>query len=77
MSNDTTKAETAEFAGKRILVTGDTRGIGAAIVERFRNGGGIVITTGRPSATKVYSEYGLISRHYGRPLMALIKSTSF
>ena len=36
-----------EFHGKRILVTGGTRGIGAAIVDRFKRGGGNVITTGR------------------------------
>jgi NAD(P)-dependent dehydrogenase (short-subunit alcohol dehydrogenase family) len=36
-----------EFHGKRILVTGGTRGIGAAIVDRLTAGGGQVITTGR------------------------------
>jgi NAD(P)-dependent dehydrogenase (short-subunit alcohol dehydrogenase family) len=36
-----------EFQGKRILVTGGTRGIGAAIVDRLSAGGGQVITTGR------------------------------
>jgi len=36
-----------EFHGKRILVTGGTRGIGAAIVDRFTAGGGQLITTGR------------------------------
>ena len=36
-----------EFQGKRILVTGGTRGIGAAIVDRLSNGGGKVRTTGR------------------------------
>ena len=36
-----------EFHGKRILVTGGTRGIGAAIVDRLTAEGGQVITTGR------------------------------
>jgi len=36
-----------EFQGKRILVTGGTRGIGAAIVNRLSAAGGQVITTGR------------------------------
>ncbi len=36
-----------EFAGKRILVTGGTKGIGAAIVDRLRRGGGTVVGTAR------------------------------
>jgi NAD(P)-dependent dehydrogenase (short-subunit alcohol dehydrogenase family) len=36
-----------EFHRKRILVTGGTRGIGAAILDRLTAGGGQVITTGR------------------------------
>ena len=44
--------ETAqEFSAKRVLVTGGTRGIGEAIVKRFRQSGGNVMTTGRSLPT--------------------------
>ena len=36
-----------EFAGKRILVTGGTRGIGEAIVNRLKRGGGEILATAR------------------------------
>jgi NAD(P)-dependent dehydrogenase (short-subunit alcohol dehydrogenase family) len=36
-----------EFTGKRALVTGGTKGMGAAIVERLRRSGATVITTAR------------------------------
>ncbi|HZI47324.1 MAG TPA: SDR family NAD(P)-dependent oxidoreductase, partial [Pyrinomonadaceae bacterium] len=36
-----------EFAGKRVLVTGGTKGIGEAIVNRLRRGGGNVLATAR------------------------------
>jgi NAD(P)-dependent dehydrogenase (short-subunit alcohol dehydrogenase family) len=36
-----------EFSGKRILVTGGTKGIGEAIVSRLRRGGGTVLATAR------------------------------
>ena len=39
--------ETAEFAGKRVLVTGGTKGIGEAIVNRLARGGAKVIATAR------------------------------
>ena len=36
-----------EFTGKRIPVTGGTKGIGEAIVDRLRRGGGTVLATAR------------------------------
>jgi NAD(P)-dependent dehydrogenase (short-subunit alcohol dehydrogenase family) len=36
-----------EFTGKRALVTGGTRGMGAAIVQRLRSAGATVVTTAR------------------------------
>jgi NAD(P)-dependent dehydrogenase (short-subunit alcohol dehydrogenase family) len=37
----------SEFTGKRVLVTGGSRGIGAAIVRRFQLSGAFVATTAR------------------------------
>jgi len=37
----------AEFAGKRVLVTGGTQGIGAAVVKRLRGAGAAVFATAR------------------------------
>jgi NAD(P)-dependent dehydrogenase (short-subunit alcohol dehydrogenase family) len=39
--------DTNEFTGKRILVTGGTKGIGEAIVNRLLAGGGSVLVTAR------------------------------
>jgi len=47
MRDNDPKAETTEFKGRRILVTGGTRGIGEAIVDRLIRGGGDVIATAR------------------------------
>src|SRR5260221_11197593 len=52
-------ADEKEFQGKRILVTGGTRGIGAAIGDRLAAGGGQVITTGR-SMQSITSPNGFV-----------------
>jgi NAD(P)-dependent dehydrogenase (short-subunit alcohol dehydrogenase family) len=49
-------ADPSEFATKRVLVTGGTKGMGAAIVQRLTAGGARVATTARsplPDGQKV------------------------
>jgi NAD(P)-dependent dehydrogenase (short-subunit alcohol dehydrogenase family) len=41
-----------EFDGKRVLITGGTKGIGAAIVQRFQMSGASVATTARTAPSK-------------------------
>lgn len=41
------KADPIEFAGKRVLVSGGTKGLGRATVERFLAGGARVVTAAR------------------------------
>ncbi|HEX4196579.1 MAG TPA: SDR family NAD(P)-dependent oxidoreductase [Caulobacteraceae bacterium] len=46
-----------EFAGKRVLVTGGSRGIGAAIAQRFGAGGASVAVTARGSSESIDSTW--------------------
>jgi NAD(P)-dependent dehydrogenase (short-subunit alcohol dehydrogenase family) len=41
------KIDPEEFDGRRVLVTGGTKGIGQAVAMRFREGGAAVLTTAR------------------------------
>jgi NAD(P)-dependent dehydrogenase (short-subunit alcohol dehydrogenase family) len=41
------KADPHEFAGKRVLVTGGTKGIGQAVAARLRDGGAKLLSTSR------------------------------
>ncbi|MFF8652288.1 oxidoreductase [Streptomyces griseoluteus] len=47
MFRDLPSPSASEFAGKRAIVTGGSRGIGAAIVQRLLDGGATVVTTAR------------------------------
>jgi NAD(P)-dependent dehydrogenase (short-subunit alcohol dehydrogenase family) len=47
MSTSNVPCDANEFTGRRILVTGGTRGIGEAIVNRLTRGGGMVLATAR------------------------------
>ena len=49
----TVKADPGEFAGKRVLVSGGTKGLGRATVDRFLAGGARVITAARDNAKPI------------------------
>jgi NAD(P)-dependent dehydrogenase (short-subunit alcohol dehydrogenase family) len=50
---------TNEFSGKRVLITGGTKGAGKAIADRFTAGGATVIVIARssPEETTKHSFY--------------------
>src|SRR5262245_50402929 len=47
MNMEPQRGEASEFSGKRVLVTGGTKGIGEAVVRRLSAGGATVLTTAR------------------------------
>jgi NAD(P)-dependent dehydrogenase (short-subunit alcohol dehydrogenase family) len=49
--------EKGEFNGKRILVTGGTKGVGKAIADRFLQGGGTVLVTARSAPEEKIESY--------------------
>ncbi|MCZ9343223.1 SDR family NAD(P)-dependent oxidoreductase, partial [Streptomyces sp. TRM76130] len=53
MTTITNGPEVRELAGRRALVTGGSRGIGAAIVRQLLNAGAQVLTTARSQASTV------------------------
>src|SRR5258706_76443 len=54
--NNEPNAEPTEFKGRRILVTGGTKGIGEAIVNRLVRGGGDVVATARSVSPETASD---------------------
>jgi NAD(P)-dependent dehydrogenase (short-subunit alcohol dehydrogenase family) len=63
------KADPTEFAGKRVLVSGGTKGLGRATVERFLAGGACVVTAARGIKDTIegveYVQADLITREGG------------
>src|ERR1700738_4149903 len=53
----TSTKEVGEFAGKRVLVTGGTKGAGKAIADRFLQGGATVIITARSAPVDKTESY--------------------
>src|SRR5882672_5994429 len=66
MSTSTCAANSNEFTGKRVLVTGGTKGAGKAIADRFQRGGATVIITAR-SAPREKSDNHFIQADVSTP----------
>ncbi|WP_030903231.1 oxidoreductase [Streptomyces sp. NRRL F-5126] len=74
------ETENSELAGKRALVTGGSRGIGAAIVRRLLDAGAEVLTTARSRASTVpegaaFVEADVRTRAGAEALAAAARST--
>lgn len=57
----------AEFSGRRVLVTGGTQGIGAAIVNRLRRAGASVFTTARTAPHDLEEQNAFVAADLGAP----------
>jgi NAD(P)-dependent dehydrogenase (short-subunit alcohol dehydrogenase family) len=74
-SNDGDSAMTAypflfspeEFKGKRVLITGGTKGVGAAAVQRFQMSGALVATTARSASSESQASLLFIKADIGAP----------
>lgn len=51
-----------ELDGKRVLITGGTKGVGAATVQRFKMSGALVATTARSESSESQSSLIFIRR---------------
>jgi NAD(P)-dependent dehydrogenase (short-subunit alcohol dehydrogenase family) len=54
-----------EFKGKRVLITGGTKGIGAVTVQRFQMSGALVATTARSESSESQSSLIFIKADLG------------
>ena len=54
-----------EFKGKRVLITGGTKGVGAATVQRFQMSGALVATTARSESPESQSSLLFIKADLG------------
>jgi NAD(P)-dependent dehydrogenase (short-subunit alcohol dehydrogenase family) len=56
-----------EFKGKRVLITGGTKGVGAATVQRFQMSGALVATTARSACSESDSSLLFVKADIGTP----------
>lgn len=66
-TTESIQVDSNELSGKRVLVTGGTKGIGEAIVNRLRQAGARVITTARSNPGDLQSSDGFIQSDISTP----------
>ena len=66
-----------EFNGKRVLVTGGTKGVGEAIVRRFALSGASVATTARSEAANGQDSALFIKTDIGTAVVSKTSSIAF